>query len=365
MERFYTLLQTPAFWLLSALSVTALFLLYYGYRRLKLAALENVSYSRAFSEEGLFMGETMEMTEVICNPGWLPLFRVKLTFYLPAGITVDGKPLKEYTEMTSVFNIPPFGVVTRKHTVSADKRGFFQLGSASILYFGCEFEFQSTPSFYAYPAAKGFSGSGDTPLYRAGNMLASRKFIEDPFFPVGIREYRPGDPMRSINFKASARSFHGGRAQLMCNDYDSSRTVDSMIFLDLNVYPGAVADDKTLLETGLAYACYLFCRGVENEGKVGFCVNASAGDMPYIHIPCGRGEEHSLTVLRTMAEMNVYARRDYSMQVLLARFGKETPADMDLYLITTGTDEKTEELLHGLRRAGRNVVVIPVEGAAL
>ena len=43
MERFYTLLQTPAFWLLSALSVTALFLLYYGYRRLKLAALENVS----------------------------------------------------------------------------------------------------------------------------------------------------------------------------------------------------------------------------------------------------------------------------------------------------------------------------------
>jgi hypothetical protein len=170
-------------------------------------------------------------------------------------------------------------------------------------------------------------------------MLASRKFIEDPFFPVGIREYRPGDPMRSINFKASARSFHGGRAQLMCNDYDSSRTVDSMIFLDLNVYPGAEADDKTLLETGLAYACYLFCRGAENEGKVGFCANASTGDSPYIHIPCGRGEEHNLTVLRTMAEMNVYARRDYSMQVLLARFGKETPADMDLYLITTGTDE--------------------------
>lgn len=364
MEKLYELLRTPAFWLLSALGVTALVLLFYGYRRLKLAALENVSYSRAFSEEGLFVGETMEMTETIRNPGWLPLFRVKLTFYLPAGITVDGKPLKEYTEMTSVFHIPPFGVVTKKHTLQADKRGYFLLGSASIVYFGCEFEFQSTPSFYAYPAAKGVPADGDVPLYRAGNVLASRKYIEDPFFPVGIREYRPGDPMRSINFKASARSFHGGRAQLMCNEYDSSRTVDSMIFLDLNEYPGASVDDRELLEKGLAYACYLFCRGAENEGRVGFCANCSPGDEPYVYIPFGRGEEHTLRVLRTMAELDVYARRDYSMHVILSRYGKETPAEVDLYLITPYADEKMTDLLHALKRSGRNVQVVLVEGQA-
>ncbi len=363
MEKLYALLQTPAFWLLLGLGIAALLLLYHGYRRLKLAALENVSYSRTLSEEGLFVGESMEMVETVRNPGWLPLFRVKLTFYLPAGITVDGTPIKEYTAMTSLFHIPPFGVVTKKHILQADKRGRFQLGSASILYFGCEFEFQNTPVFYAYPAAKGVPADGDTPLYRAGNVLASRKYIEDPFFPVGIREYRPGDPMRSINFKASARSFHGGRAQLMCNEYDSSRTVDSMIFLDLNEYAGATGDDKTLLETGLAYACYLFCRGAENEGRVGFCANSSTGEAPYVYVPCGRGEEHRLGVLRLMAEMDVYARRDYSMHVILSRYGKETPPEVDLYLITPHTDEKMTDLLHALKRAGRNVQVIPLGGS--
>lgn len=363
MEKLYALLQNSTFWLLLGLGVVGLLLLYHGYRKIKLAALENVSYNRTFSEEGLFVGETMEMVETIRNPGWLPLFRVKLTFYLPAGITVDDKPLKEYTEMTSLFNIPPFGVVTKRHLLRADKRGRFVLGSASIHYFGCEFEFEQSPVFYAYPAAKGLASGGDLPIYRAGNLLASRKYIEDPFFPVGIREYRPGDPMRSINFKASARSFHGGMAQLMCNEYDSSRTVDSMIFLDLNEYPGASVDDKALLETGLAYACYLFCRGAANEGKVGFCANCSPGDNPYVYIPCGRGEEHSLKVLRTMAELDVYAKRDYSMPVILSRYGQDTPTDVDIYLITTGTDEKMNDLLYALKRSGRNVQVILVEEA--
>ena len=199
MEAFLALLKTPVFWLLTVMGITALVLLYHGYRKIKLKALENVSYSRSFSEDGLFMGETMEMTETIRNPGWLPLFRVKLTFYLPAGLTVDDTPLREYTEMTSVFNIPPFGVVTKKHTLRADKRGHFIFGSASIHYFGCEFEFQNTPEFHAYPAALELASGGDAPILRAGNMIASRKYIEDPFFPVGIREYRPGDSIKSVH----------------------------------------------------------------------------------------------------------------------------------------------------------------------
>ena len=248
-------------------------------------------------------------------------------------------------------------------TVSNQKTGVFSNAKkASIHYFGCEFDFQNTPEFHAYPAALELASGGDAPILRAGNMIASRKYIEDPFFPVGIREYRPGDPMRSINFKASARSFHGGRAQLMCNEYDSSRTVDSMIFLDLNEYPGASVDDKELLEKGLSYACYLFCRGAKNEGRVGFCANCSPGDKPYVYIPWGRGEEHTLNVLRTMAELEVFARRDYSMPVILERYGKETPPDTDIYLIATGTDEKMNDLLHALGRSGRNVQVILVEG---
>ncbi len=351
----------PLTLLIIGISVTVLVLLYHGYRQVKLRALEQVTYQRTISSDGFFVGETVELTETIRNPGWLPLFRVKLEFYVPAETILDGVPVKEYTRMTSVFNIPPFAVVTKTHTLQCDKRGHYTLHSAAITYFRCEFSFETSIDYYVYPSLYGVQAQPETPLYRAGNSLASRKYIEDPFFLAGIREYRQGDPMRSINFKASVRSFSGGMRHLMCNDYDSSRTHDAMIFLDLNQYGEDPMSDKEILETGLQYACYLFCLAVENDCRVGFCANCSSGEDKYIYIPCQSGEEHHQAILRQFAELDIYARRDFSMHVILERFGLDSPPEADLYLITSHTDDKMAELLRMLERGGRNVQVVPLE----
>ena len=68
----------PLTLLIIGLSVTVLILLYHGYRSIKLRALEQVTYHRTISTDGFFAGETVDLTEVVRNPGWLPLFRVKL-----------------------------------------------------------------------------------------------------------------------------------------------------------------------------------------------------------------------------------------------------------------------------------------------
>ena len=74
------ILRSPQFWI-ALLAFTACGLLITLYRQAKLRALDQVVYNRHFSTDGIFVGETLELIETIRNPGWLPLFRVRVELY--------------------------------------------------------------------------------------------------------------------------------------------------------------------------------------------------------------------------------------------------------------------------------------------
>ena len=339
--------------------------LFFAYRRCKERALSMMQYSRAVDSDGLFVGETLTLTETVRNTSWFPLFSVKMIFYVPAGLTVDERECREYTQLVSVFFLPPRATVTRKHTVRADKRGHYVSQNASTTYRDCEYTFEQPLSFYAYPQSIRHGNCYDPEVFRAGNAISNRRYIEDPFFLSNIRAYRLGDPMRAINFKASARSFSGGTRRLMCNSYDSSRTHDTMIFLDLNSYAESTLDAREQLENSLRIAVFLLCEAIRYGGRVGFAANCNAGASKFIHIPCGVGESHVRRILETLAELDLYARRDFSMSALLAQFAFSLPVGTDLYLIASFADGKTVDILHALEYHGRSARLISPAGGAV
>lgn len=365
---FYNIANTASIiitskWFWIALSAVALlYVLIFVYRKLKLRTLEKMVYTRSFSTDGIFVGETLELVETVSNPSWFPLFAVKMEFFMPSGITVDGVVCNEYTRLTSIFNVPPFATVTKTHTVKADRRDHYKLFSSHIKYRKVEYTYDSEIDFYAYPNQYEADISFSNDIYRAGEAIANRKYTEDPFFLSGIRAYRLGDPMRSVNFKASVRSFSGGARCLMSNEYDSSRNYDSMIFLDLTMYQGTEIESVAQVELGLRYACYLFGLGVSNGGSIGFCANCSVGTSRYIHIPCGNGEAHSKRILEQFAEISPFARIECSITTLLKKHVPQLSNQTDIYLITTFVDDSTAELISALQRVGKNVQVIHLSG---
>ena len=355
------IVHSPEFWIAVLVAVVvSIFVLLY--RKAKLHALDQVTYSRHFSTDGIFVGETLDLIETLRNPSWFPLFRVRVEFFMPAGLTVDEIECKEHTKVTSIFFIPPYATVQKVHKVKANKREHFHMYTSFIRYRKTEYTFDSPIDFYAYPNQYDADASFAPDIYHAGDSIASRKYIEDPFFLSGIRSYRPGDPMRSINFKASARGFSGGMRQLMSNDYDSSRNYNSMILLDLTSYPEASMKVDEQIEVGLRYACYLFCEALQNGGNVGFATNCSVGDARYIHVPCGSGTTHTKTILEQFAEISSNAKRDYSVNVILQTIAPELPRGTDIYLITPCVDDKMAGLLHALRHTGRTVEIIQLGG---
>ena len=116
------------------------------------------------------------------------------------------------------------------------------------------------------------------------------------------------------------------------------------------------------IETGLRYACYLFCEALRNGGNVGFACNCAVEDTRYIHIPCSSGTVHTKLILEQFAEISSNAKRDYSVNVILQTISPELKRGTDIYLITPHVDDKMAGLLHSLRRTGRNVEVILLSG---
>jgi len=312
------------------------------YVSLKTSALSRLEYSRKFSADGIFEGGELDLIEEIKNDTFFPLFFVRLDFYVPQGISIDGIGSDEgYIKLTSVFNILPRTAVRKVHRVKALRRDHYLLETAVIKYHKYIFNFSVPVELYVYPGRYDGAAVTSPDVLRAGDRISARRYIEDPFFVNSIRDYRFGDPMRSINFKATARSVSGGIYRLLSSSYDSSRDYGLMIFLDLTPYPEvcfAPGDSERLLEEGLAAACYIFRETVLCGGKVGFATNVAVGTKKFTHCECGRGSLHVKRMLETFSEITAYRRRDFSFNALVHLLIPTLPRDVDVYVITPYAD---------------------------
>jgi uncharacterized protein (DUF58 family) len=351
-------LSKPYFWILLAV-VLGILLLLFIYRKLKLRALSRLGYDRYFSTDGIFAGESLELTEVVYNPTLFPLFFVEMDFFIPSGLTVDGVECSKFTKSTSIFHIPPRATVKKVHEVTSARRDHYKLQNACTIYRKNEFIFDVPIEVYVYPDKYYADVDLSEDIKIAGEAIANKKYIEDPFFFSGIRNYIPGDSMRQVNFKASVRSYSGGYRQLMSNFYESSRNFDSMIYLDLTEYSNSDNFEKfsEALERGLRCACHLFCQAQTYGGRVGFCSNCSTDSEKFINIPCDSSNLHTKKILECFAQISPYARRDHSIHSLLMEAVK-LPQSTDIYYITSFVDQKNAELIRTLQRMGRSVTVI-------
>lgn len=357
-----TVMSSPIFWIIAAIIAAAVALVLI-YRKLKLWALSQIEYSRYFSTDGIFSGESCTMTEILRNPTLFPLFFVEMEFFVPSGLTVDGVKCSEYTKSSSIFHIPPYSTVQKDHKVTSGRRDHYKLHNASVEYRKNEFVFPTPIDIYVYPDKFFWGVDLSEEVKLAGEAIANKKYVEDPFFFSGLRRYAQGDTMRQVNFKASARSFSAGQRQLLCNVYESSRAYDTMIYLDLTDYSAADAFEEcqNILENGLRCACHLFCQAEMNGGRVGFASNCSTDEGQFVNIPCETGNMHAKRILECFSQISVYARNNYSIHSLL-KDAVKLPEETDIYFITSHVTDKNAELIRAMRRRGRSVSVIRLEG---
>lgn len=327
-------------------------------------AMRGLSYTRYFTKDAVFEGDTVEMVEVISNAKWLPLPWLRLESSIQSGLRFGDQANLDiysgdiYQNHISLFYLRSYRRIKRHHQVICSRRGLFHLDSATLTTgdpLGLISKAQKFPlnlELLVYPQILDLQ---ELPLPNhswIGELAVRRWIVEDPFLTSGIREYRPGDAMGSINWKATART---GALQVHKRDY----TADHRLMICLNLEDSDTMwrniNDPARIERGIRYAATVADQALRSGVETGLICNGHLiyGPRESVRIEPSAAADQFELLLSTLARLVL--DRTVSMSTLLEELLNENPVDTDYLLISCHQGEKLRIAADQLLQRGNGV----------
>lgn len=219
----------------------------------------NLKVELKFDSTDMFVGDTGYLKEVITNDKWLPIPLFHVKFQTSRNLLFDDSNKTQQTDQyyrNDVFGLGKRERITRTLSFQVKKRGCYRIKSIDLLS-GDLFmlttlrETRECDEFiYVYPQPY-YSREILHSLQMVNGLVnTKRQFLEDPFEYRGIREYQPYDDMKSINWKATAKT---GDLKVNLRDFTAVRSV--RIFLNLE-------DEGILKREDGAESCIRIAAGI-------------------------------------------------------------------------------------------------------
>lgn len=183
----------------------------------------------------------------------------------------------------------------------------------------------------------------------AGNEVARQKGEGLEF--ADLREFAPGDRVRSINWRASARTLGAGGA-LVVNDRHPERNADVILFLD--TFADAKSGTRSTLDLAVRVTATLATRYLERRDRVGLV--SFGGSLQWL-VP-GMGETQRYRIVDALLESEIvfsYAWKDAS--ILPAR---TLPPQALILAVTPLLDSRAVEALADLRSRRYDLAILEV-----
>lgn len=246
--------------------------------------LEGVEYGRRLPHPRAIVGDELPLDVTIWNRKALPLAWLRAEDQASGGVEVRERALVEAAgggdALHNAWTLAPYERVVRHFHLVAGRRGVYSLGPARI----------EVGDLFARSAAVCEEPSTATWLVRprsvavrtleredpwGGDIRARRGLLEDPTRYGGVRPYQPGDPLRRIHWRATARL-----GTPVSKLFDPARHREVVVALDIQTLPGPAwmpAYDDDLVE-GLCVAAASLVRRLRAEGAaVGLAATAYSG----------------------------------------------------------------------------------------
>lgn len=171
--------------------------------------------SIAFSQQSIREGEEGELMEIIENRKRLPLAILKVKFqtdrHLLFGDTKGSRTTDKFYR-NDVFRAGGGERITRHLKFVGGKRGYYTIENVDLVASDLFLTTQLVESRKTKNAVYVYPRLFDSREFRLslemlnGEVTARRHLLTDPFTYKGIREYQPFDDMKSINWKATAKT---------------------------------------------------------------------------------------------------------------------------------------------------------------
>ena len=335
--------------------------------------LAGVHYLRRLTTQRVSWGDEIEMRIEVWNRKRLPLAWLRAVEEVSAGVIVRHRPGAVEATVSALRNtwtLAPFERVVRHVWVSSDQRGVHSIGPTHVSVGdllardAAGVHLDEVDNFVVWPkvvAVPGFARPdrwGDLDRARAG-------LIEDPARFAGVRPYSPGDPLRRVHARTSARV----RAP-MTKRFEPSRERQVLLALDIQTggrgwdITDSLADHGEQDVEALYVVAASLVRSLAAEGASFGLTAAGFTRTPtrFADVAIGSGAHHADHVLDVLARLSPYSSA--SFEVLLARIPRRFRETTTVMVITMRDPRPYLRELRRLRRAGYGLVVIACGDAA-
>lgn len=343
-------------------------------------AIKNLKSRRVYDRQA-FWGEVVPVVIELTNAGRLPIPWIQVQESVAIQLK-HGEPLHQVVALrrkeTAEF----------QYSVIARRRGYYQLGPLRLTtgdLFGIYPEliaFLPADHLTVYPRITPLTQLGLPSRLPFGTIASHQRLFEDPARPMGIRDFRSGDSMRQINWKASAHT-----QNLMVKTFQPAISLETAVLLNLNTTDYGFGNRQDIAEWAIEVAASLAAHLVNQRQSVGLISNgidplagrehgfdettgrllrpshadiqANPATFMPAAIPPRNGRPHLIKILERLARIEAEETIPFtewaSTACLHLNWG------VTILAITANGSEAVCQSLHRLVRAGFNPILIAVE----
>lgn len=327
--------------------------------------LTGIRYARRLGARRAPFGEPVDLEIEAWNRSALPVAWLRADDEATRGLEVVERDLEDGSEpgssvLRNGWTLRPWERVRRRFHVRAEQRGVFAIGPVELSA-GDPFARRvatelrpGTDTFLVWPRI--IPTTELEPPDRWGDReRAIASLAEDPARFAGVRPYAPGDPIKRIHARASART-----AQPLVKKFEPSRDREVLIALDVQAADGPVwesgwADDdvEALYAVAASLARTLALRSV----AFGILVGGYTGAETRIaSVPVSSAPGQTERVLDLLARLSGHASMPFER--LLGVAARKVRPGTTVLVLTARDPRAFVSALRRLERAGAEVVVV-------
>ncbi|MGH2583444.1 MAG: DUF58 domain-containing protein [Dehalococcoidia bacterium] len=327
-------------------------------------ALERMEYRRTLASRRAFAGETLEVTFSVVNRKPLPVPWLEIVDNVPEAMPLEGGHVAPSSWSGSVTvtrntSLAWYQRVVWRMRFDCPARGYFHFGPATLRS-GDPFGFFKTSSeamrldyVTVLPHLYDLTALGLPTRRPFGEERGGSPIFEDPSRLIGVRDYRAGDPLKRIEWKATAR-----RGALQSRVYEPSSSLYLLVALNVTtleyVWEGY---DPVRLERSISLAGSAARWAHEHRYAVGLVANSSyPGADRAMSIPAGRDPDQLTRILEALAMVSPLTIAP--LEEVLEEAARRLPLGATIVLVAAYCHESLAATLHRLQAKGYPLAIL-------
>lgn len=330
--------------------------------------LNDIHYRPAPSSRRLVQGDRFELSLQVENRKPIPLPWLQIREIIPSGLSLSDRntsdTLRTFNGGIEVIETIGLGGYERANLtvdLTATRRGHYTFGPAHIRsgdIFGFYRSDRRLPlgrtDMIVFPKTIALPVLAVPAQRPFGDTTIRHPYSEDMTRPSGLREFRPGDGARKVDWKASAK-----RRELFVRTYDPSVSHCVVIIVDCITNSDTYwRTDTEALENSIGTAATIVTRCLKQRYRLGFVCNGTpmSGETPPVMAPSSH-KGRLFEVMSCLAAAGAITTR--SVETLIERHGPSAlPEDASIVYIGSARLDSTADFLRRKREQGHPVQVL-------